>query len=543
MTNTLAITFFFSLKDLPDSTSSVRDLDFYLENGKTTLAIKSPLMIFCDSVTHPKIKALREELCPDIKAENSIYIIRNITDYDIYKLNHPIITDNRKKSKGYKDANERNTPSYFITTVFKFIAIRIAKDLDNFLKDILKHNNFTHYAWIDFGCSHIVERAAEFIPKMIEAPNPKFSCVYIHYHTHNQIENMGSYLEYFNPCGIAAGVWTIEKDIVDLFYTRFMAIFYEQISKGVGHSEEGVLIYMYDRYPEMFHLNYGDYYSLLTNYHNIIKDYHTIKSCFINKAIENGRQDLAKTCVKRIQDSVKNGSLELPKEEIDFLNTINPENNLKICYAILSCNAYKYTRNEWQKKTWLKNIENDPNADYYFLFANMGEDRHCVGWETEDNYESCPHKYRELIKNMDLSNFDYVFFCDDDTYVFHSRLKEYLSQFDKSKKLMIGRKGDYGDIIFMSGGGGFALSSSLYQVLRGYICKEYDRIPIMRNSDVTMGLWIKNIMEEYKDIEYKVSDLIPSDNHHRSPGYTPEKSLTFHYVTEELFNYYYSVDK
>jgi hypothetical protein len=232
---------------------------------------------------------------------------------------------------------------------------------------------------------------------MIESPNPKFSCVYINHRSHTEIENMESYLEYCNPCSLAGGVWTIDKDLVDLFYTRFMSIFYEQLSKGVGHSEEGILVYMYDRYPEMFHLNYGDYYSLLTNYHNVIEDYNTIKTFFINKTIQNGRNDLAKVCVKRVLDSVKNGSLELPEEEISFLKSIIPEDNLKICYAILSCDAYRHTRNEWQKKTWLKNIEKDPNSDYYFLFANMGEDRHSVGWGTQDNYESCPHKYREFI--------------------------------------------------------------------------------------------------------------------------------------------------
>jgi hypothetical protein len=312
---TVAVTFFFNLKDLPDSTGGVRDIDFYLEHGKTVLSIKSLLVIFCDEVTQPKLKALRDQLNPELNPEDTIYIVKNITEYDIYKLNHQIITENRKKSKGYKDPNERNTPSYFITTVFKFIAIKI-------VKDITQDQNFIHFAWIDFGCAHVVDRAAEFIPKMLESPNTKFSCLYIHYRPHNLIDNMEKYLEYYNPCSLAAGVWTIEKDIVDLFYTRFMSIFYEQISRGVGHSEESVLVYMYDRYPEMFTLNYGDYYSLLTNYHNVVRDYHSIKNYFILETLRNNRLDLAQNCVKRALVSVENRTLELPKEEIDFLNSI-----------------------------------------------------------------------------------------------------------------------------------------------------------------------------------------------------------------------------
>ena len=529
---TVAVTMFFDLKSLPDATPSVRDIDFYLEHGKTVLSIKQPLVIFCDSITQPKLKQLRNSLCPDLYPDDTMYIIKNITEYDFYSLNHKIIKENRRKSNGYKDPNDRNTPSYFIATMFKFLAVKIAKE----------YINASYYAWIDFGCSHVVDRAAEFIPKMLETPHPKLACTYIHYRPHTMIDNMESYLEYFNPCGIAAGIWTIEKDLVDLFYTRTMNIFYEQLSKGVGHSEEGVLVYLYDRYPEMFTLNYGDYYSLLSNYHNVIRDYNTVKYCFIEQCILNNKHDLAETCAKKVLRSIQNGSLSLPEEEIHYLKS-KIKNNIKICYVILSCDAYKNTRNQWQKNTWIKNIENDPNSDYYFLYANMGENRHCVGWGTSDDYESCPVKYKEFIKHKDLFNFDYIFFCDDDTYVFHNRLKNYLSNFDKTKKLIIGRHGLFEDkIVFMSGGGGFALSSDLYKYVQQYIQNEYDTIPILRPSDVTMGLWIQILKEKYPDIEYHFSNLIPSDNHFRSPGYFPESSLTFHYVNEELFNFYSSLD-
>jgi hypothetical protein len=319
MSKTIAVTFFFDLKSLPDSTKSVRDIDFYLENGKTTLSIKSPLVIFCDDVTQPKLKEIRDTMCPELSPEDTIYIIKNITDYDIYKLNHKIILENRKKSKGYKDPNERNTPSYFITTVFKFIAVKIAND---YINDNIRFQDFTHFAWIDFGCAHVVDRASEFIPKMLENPHPKFACTYIHYRPRHMIENMESYLEYFNPCSIAAGIWTIEKKLIDLFYTRFMAIFYEQISRGVGHSEESVLVYMYDRFPEMFTLAYGDYYSLLTNYHNVIRDYNSIKHYFLLETLRCGRMDLAKECATQILRSAREGHITLPGNEMEFLFSI-----------------------------------------------------------------------------------------------------------------------------------------------------------------------------------------------------------------------------
>jgi hypothetical protein len=315
MTKTVGVTFFFNIKPLSDSTSTVRDVDFYMKNGRPTLSTKSKLIIFCDSVTQPKLKELRDELCPGLNPDDTIYIIRDFTDYDLYKQNHNIIAENRKKSRGYKDPNDRNTPSYYLLMIFKFFAIKIAKDT-------ITDPDVTHFAWIDFGCSHVVDRAAEFIPKMLENPHPKLACTYIHYRPHRMIENMESYLEYFNPCSIAAGIWTIEKDLINLFYTRTMSIFYEELSKGVGHSDEGILVYLYDRYPEMFTLTYGDYYSLLTNYHNVIRDYNSIKHYFLLETLRCGRIDLAKECVVQILRSAREGHIILPGNEMEFLFSI-----------------------------------------------------------------------------------------------------------------------------------------------------------------------------------------------------------------------------
>jgi hypothetical protein len=177
----------------------------------------------------------------------------------------------------------------------------------------------SHYAWIDFGCAHIADQASVYIPKMLETPHPKVSCAYIHYRPSHAVKDMKSYLTHGNPCSLAATVFTIQCEYVDLVYSRAMSIFYEQLANGVGHNEEGVLVYLYDRYPDMFTLYYGDYYSCLTNYHNVRRDYNTIKYCFIQEALHNGKHDLAKMCAKNLLDSVELGTLTLPSEEVQFL--------------------------------------------------------------------------------------------------------------------------------------------------------------------------------------------------------------------------------
>jgi hypothetical protein len=87
---------------------------------------------------------------------------------------------------------------------------------------------------------------------------------------------------------------------MDRFYAATLSIFYEMLSKGCGHSEENVLTYCYDRYPELFTLRYGDYYSLLTNYIRTTHDIPSISTFFVQEAIRAGRPDLAASAAASI---------------------------------------------------------------------------------------------------------------------------------------------------------------------------------------------------------------------------------------------------
>ena len=144
MVKSVGVTMFFNLKELPDALPNVRSPEFYVENARPTLGVRYPLVIFCDKVTRPWIEKMRNECAP---GETTHYVEKNITEYDIYKQNHSIITENRKKGPGYKQWYERNTPSYCITTVFKFTAMYLASKI---VPDA------THCVWVDFGAQHIV---------------------------------------------------------------------------------------------------------------------------------------------------------------------------------------------------------------------------------------------------------------------------------------------------------------------------------------------------------------------------------------------------
>ena len=138
------VTIYFNLKELPDNTSGTRAPEFYMKAGRGTLQMDYPMVVFCDTTTRPLIQSIRDELIgPNDK---TVYIERSITDYDFYRINWPIVRDNRKRRN--KDSVGRNTASYYLLTTFKILALKIAEERNDF--------QGTHYFWIDFGCSHIV---------------------------------------------------------------------------------------------------------------------------------------------------------------------------------------------------------------------------------------------------------------------------------------------------------------------------------------------------------------------------------------------------
>uniref|UniRef100_A0A6C0AQ00 Uncharacterized protein n=1 Tax=viral metagenome TaxID=1070528 RepID=A0A6C0AQ00_9ZZZZ len=285
------VTFYFNLTTLPDATDAGRPQSFYMEKGRETLKLQNPMVIFCDDTTHLSIKAIRDEEVSDQTLTK--YIVRPFTDYDFYRHNWPIICANRKGVPFY--VNDRNTASYFLVSMFKIIALQLAHQ-ENFYKT-------PFYTWIDFGGSHVMRSFHDATMKILANPRPKISMCYIHYRGHQELEDRLQNKVQGGYCGIAAGSLTAEASYISRFYTGCMSIFYEMLTNTIGHGEEQVFNYFYDRFPELCTIYYGDYYSILTNYHGPMDDIGTIERFFINEAIHKGRRDLAKQAAKAILDA------------------------------------------------------------------------------------------------------------------------------------------------------------------------------------------------------------------------------------------------
>lgn len=301
------VTMYFNLKELPDTSKETRPIEFYLKNGRGTLQMPYPMVLFCDSVTRPLLQSLRDELVnPD--EVPTIYIERPLNDYDFYKMNWSVITENRKKSTYYKNAGDRNTVSYLLVCMFKIIAIQTASQRNDF--------GSYHYFWMDFGCSHVAKNDMyESAIKMLEKPNPKVSVLYINYRGKQELQDMENVVNR-GTCGMAGTVFSAQKEYITPFCSYMWSTFYEMVARGVGHTDEQVFTYCYDRQPQLFTIYFGDYYSVIRNYHHVCQDWHTIKYCFIQKAQLCGRNDLAQAAVKAILDGYDKGQSDFPESEV-----------------------------------------------------------------------------------------------------------------------------------------------------------------------------------------------------------------------------------
>ena len=313
MTNkTTVVTMYFNIKDLPDNTDEVRPKAFYMEKGKATLSLNAPMVIFCDDTCYEDIKAIRDAAIPNAESQTT-YIIKPITEYDFYKYSYPIIRKNREHVKMYE--NSRNTSSYFILCMFKILGLLISKQKNPY--------GTPFYAWVDFGGSHIMRSFNEYALKMLENPNPKVSFCYIHYRNGQELSLNNKFCAGF--CGIGATAFTVEADYMNQFYNGTMSIFHEILFNKMGHADEQVLTYFHHKHPELCTIYYGDYYSILTNYHFVREDFNSVKNFFINEAIKKGNSNLALVCISHVLRSIREGHLILSDSDYTHLVSLETQ--------------------------------------------------------------------------------------------------------------------------------------------------------------------------------------------------------------------------
>ena len=217
----------------------------------------------------------------------------------------------------------------------------------------------------------------------------------------------------------------------------------------------------------------------------------------------------------------------------------NQTKKANVCFIILTCEKYLPTRVKWQNDTCFKDVS---KADCYFLSCKPSGDN-VYGWDTPDDYSSCALKYIRFFQHMALT-YDWYMFIDDDTFVYPTRIHDYLARFDPSSPLYIGAMWDNPTDPYMSGGAGFFLSHSSYTVLQKYIAKNVDTICkdiTTIYGDMMFGKWIKRAMEDSNlSLSYLDDQEYLKKGHHSNTNELT-RCISFHYVTNESLFYFYNL--
>jgi hypothetical protein len=259
-----------------------RPVEFYLTHGRPVLTLDCPMVLLCDEGTRPGLEAIRGD-------RPTVYIEAPLTSYPLYSTLLPLVRANRRTRPS---SDPRNTPEYFLLSILKIVALHTAWSR----ADVPA----THYMWIDLGAAHVVRGLPEALAPILAAPRPKIGCCYIHYRSPQELYPMTRYLAHGGRCGIAGGLLTVEASYVPRLALSVMSVLCDQISQGVGHAEEQVFVYCYDRHPEWFSPYPGDYYSLATNYHRVVEDTECVQTHFVGAALAAGRPDIARIARMRL---------------------------------------------------------------------------------------------------------------------------------------------------------------------------------------------------------------------------------------------------
>jgi hypothetical protein len=216
---------------------------------------------------------------------------------------------------------------------------------------------------------------------------------------------------------------------------------------------------------------------------------------------------------------------------------------MKICYIISTCDKYLNTRVKYQMKTFLSDV--DINDIFYLTSKPNIEKRH-FGWNCMDDEKNITWKYIHFFNNMNNNlHYDWYIFIDDDTFVFIERLQSLLKKYNKDHLYYIGNELDHikkDFCLYMSGGGGYAISNGLYKLLYDYV-----KTNGINNSykhwcdDLCIGLWINELKQTHiiNQIDNKNFLIDPHKN-----DYELNNAITIHRtMTEEANNFYYNIEK
>lgn len=92
---------------------------------------------------------------------------------------------------------------------------------------------------------------------------------------------------------------------------------------------------------------------------------------------------------------------------------------MKKLIAVMSCEKNISLRNA-SRDTWVKKVD----ADVIFFTGQCNADD-TISLNCSDDYNSCSEKQLRISQYCEKYDFDYIFHCDDDTFIVPDRFSEF----------------------------------------------------------------------------------------------------------------------
>ena len=300
------VTAFFDLAGI-ENNQQRRSCDDYLKHGKYVMGLDVNLVIFIDPIHVEYCQQQRKGK----EDKTKIYPVKFQELENFNYLEH--IRINRTNNPVCNASAIKDTPSYIVLTWSKF----------EMLKKTINDNplNSTHFAWLDFGISHVANLTYVETDNVFKNLKDKVSIEMLKPITQQTIQDRKHYFSYI-PGHLAAGYITGGKETLSKLIDYFEQECHTILAEGFGPSEEQIMPILCMKYPELFEFYFGDYDGVLSNYHhqrmslgNIIFQ---LKHCR-----DIGRFDLGYMVGKRVFDDIKNKFTVIHEEAPIALDIIN----------------------------------------------------------------------------------------------------------------------------------------------------------------------------------------------------------------------------
>lgn len=196
---------------------------------------------------------------------------------------------------------------------------------------------------------------------------------------------------------------------------------------------------------------------------------------------------------------------------------------MNILYCVIHTKKQS-DRHESIIKTWGKNKE--------IIFYSDHEDMSRNIFKVSDRSDYCSGEEKQiniidfLINNKTYSNYDWYFFCDNDTFVNTNHCVELIKNFSINKVHGLVLSGTYPadrSLNYCSGGAGFLINKHIMDKLYGNV-----RVHNSGWGDVSLGLCLRELGISCEN--HSCFHAFPPKNYNYNLE-TIKEQLTFHYIT------------